>query len=678
MLPANDLGYLLTARLEDLREESSNLGNILRGQLRLASSHEDDRRMGIILCAMTSLGCRDDSHYASSTATDVAYRQACGANNWRSAAGFMITKRRETANFAHGGKILWIVTRLRELIGKEMEHGKQDQEEMSDQSFQQMLQSKYHEMTRNISLASYGGCCDDEDAFRQAVEQRHLQVAAIFHRFAEFKADSFFIILESADVSMCSDFLLSIPAWQSFLKDVRDENDMGDLAIMIHQSPLAFVWSEGHFGAGGEGDMYRQVCMRILSYHAIAKNDCTLFKCLLHSGMNMDELCRSWRDREVVEKTENMHGSFPQLPPGEDGHIILPSLLSVVAGQSNLTWIENLRDKGANMRDSMALLRAVKVGADLKTISRLLQAAKSQHHSANDSYGSAALRQALRSGRLDIAAMIVLCKAVNMDAVELSTEEWLDRAKPVTPLGEAILSDDLDVARWLLEHGADPSAYIAAFGTLHMTDRSSFLPLVTPLLAAVNQHNLPMVRLLVNFGAMVEDTRRSGLTRTPLQRAAELGQFNIVKYFIDRKARVDTIPTYSGGTALQLAAMNGHVGIAALLLEKGADPNHAPAKGDGRTAFEAAVEWGRVDMVSLLMRSGVDIDLCVGNPLEAQYERARRFAEGNGKFASKRNVERIYAQVQAHERRSETTVSTPQITPVEEIWSPGPMHEPIW
>ncbi|KAF1365509.1 hypothetical protein EJ07DRAFT_94920 [Lizonia empirigonia] len=72
-----------------------------------------------------------------------------------------------------------------------------------------------------------------------------------------------------------------------------------------------------------------------------------------------------------------------------------------------------------------------------------------------------------------------------------------------------------------------------------------------------------------------------GLLRTPLQRAAEIGDFPIVQYFIAQGATIDTVPVYGSGTALQLAAMSGHVGIARLLIEHGADVNHPPARGPG-------------------------------------------------------------------------------------------------
>jgi ankyrin repeat protein len=102
-----------------------------------------------------------------------------------------------------------------------------------------------------------------------------------------------------------------------------------------------------------------------------------------------------------------------------------------------------------------------------------------------------------------------------------------------------------------------------------------------------------------------------GLSRTPLQRAAEIGDFQMVEFFIENHAIVDGKPAFGGGTALQLAAMSGHVGIATLLIEHGADVNHPPARGPGRTAFEAAAEWCRPDVMYLLVQHGAQLDLKV-------------------------------------------------------------------
>jgi ankyrin repeat protein len=55
--------------------------------------------------------------------------------------------------------------------------------------------------------------------------------------------------------------------------------------------------------------------------------------------------------------------------------------------------------------------------------------------------------------------------------------------------------------------------------------------------------------------------------------------------------------------------MNGFVGVATYLIELGVNINYPPAEGEGRTAFEAAAENGRIDMMLLLIQSGVKLHL---------------------------------------------------------------------
>ncbi|KAI4938837.1 uncharacterized protein J4E92_000118 [Alternaria infectoria] len=257
-------------------------------------------------------------------------------------------------------------------------------------------------------------------------------------------------------------------------------------------------------------------------------------------------------------------------------------------------------------------------------------------------YGVAALRQAIRYR--DITRIEVLCGGVNADAIEPFIEESEEGKPAISPLGEAIIAKDSEIVLVLLKHGASSNACVSFDGFGMLEHIKSHMQRVTPLLAAIDVQSLPLVKILVEHGAELQYTRNMGISRTPLQRAAETGSFDIVEYLVDQGAIIDTTPVYSGGTALQLAAMNGFCGIAAFLLEHEADPNYPPAKGDGRTAFEAAAEWGHVDTMSLLMQWKVNLDAQFGEPSESQYERALDFAKENGFMASSRFVEHLYGQ----------------------------------
>lgn len=146
----------------------------------------------------------------------------------------------------------------------------------------------------------------------------------------------------------------------------------------------------------------------------------------------------------------------------------------------------------------------------------------------------------------------------------------------------------------------------------------------TALLRAVGRQDLAVLGLLVDSGADVNLFAAPRVRRTPLQKASELGAFEVVQFLLDRGADVNVGPAqYAGGTALQLAAMKGFAGIVELLLIKGADINAKAARMHGRTALEGAAENGRLDTVTLLLQAGVRI---TGDG-RRQFEKAMLFAE---------------------------------------------------
>ncbi|KAF2678237.1 ankyrin [Lentithecium fluviatile CBS 122367] len=456
------------------------------------------------------------------------------------------------------------------------------------------------------------------------------------------------ILLQYGRTAAISTLVFSDKRWSIPLSYARFEGDYTKLDDLLYRTQT--LQEEPGFPGGLwlRSSIDEQIALRALSYHAIQTKDSTLMKWLLEAGLDVDECC--WTVLDVGEgplmlfKPSSIGGRILPSTARAVGH--LPSLLAIAAEKNDRAMIRFLLAEGAKIVDTFALMRAVSSNADTATIELLLDASDDKQSSKKKQYGSDALRNAIRLSDYDMLRL--LAARTDINGLELVVEMDPKEPRSLSPLGEAILQRDLEAARILLGSGADPDTLVAYGGIANDSPAatSTILRRLCPLLAAIDTANLPMVQLLVQHGAAVDYPPKLGLLRTPLQRAAEIGNFELVQYLLDQWAPVDSAPFYSGGTPLQLAAIGGYVGVATLLLERGADPNYPPAEGEGRTAFEAAAEWGRVDTMTLLVQRGVDLDLAVGdNADDRQYERAVRFAEKRGQMASKRFVQDLFRQV---------------------------------
>jgi hypothetical protein len=451
-------------------------------------------------------------------------------------------------------------------------------------------------------------------------------------------------LLMHGRIAAVSALLRSDPRWRTALEAASDKGDFGALANIIYPTISCNAWF-----VYDEPIVQQQMSLRALAYDACQRKDYNIFKWLVECGIDTDELIFVEYEDPESSETHNYLSKRPDTKGGLGGQPwqhananaqIWPSLLAVAACQNDVPWMQFLLEEEVDGRDSMALLHAIKANVSIATVSQLLEIAGSQKRGDRRTYGSAALCEAIKHQTMELIDL--LCRNVDIDKIESSTEDALKSAQALSPLGEAILTGNIDIVRILLQNGANPNICITynclSFGK-HATD---LLPRISPLLAAIAAQNLPIVQLLVSHGADIDYKRPIGLLRTPLQRAAEIGDFTIVQYLVEQGATIDTPPMNCGGTALQLAAMTGYVGIVSFLLERGANPNYPPADGDGRTAFEAAAEWCRIDVMLLLMQRGVHLDLVTGNEHESQYRRARRFAEANGFPAAARFVKHLH------------------------------------
>jgi len=139
-------------------------------------------------------------------------------------------------------------------------------------------------------------------------------------------------------------------------------------------------------------------------------------------------------------------------------------------------------------------------------------------------------------------------------------------------LGNALMSDDVDVVKGLLELGADPN---------HSYHGTNTPPLMMVRSAAA-------ARALVDAGAIVAVKNDNGFT--PLFRATFLPP-DVTEVLLKAGAPVDQPLDSPNRTALWHAACRGNVAVVALLLSAGADPTVRP---EGMSALECA-QRGRED-----------------------------------------------------------------------------------
>ena len=87
------------------------------------------------------------------------------------------------------------------------------------------------------------------------------------------------------------------------------------------------------------------------------------------------------------------------------------------------------------------------------------------------------------------------------------------------------------------------------------------------------------------------------------RQAAQAGDSNKVKYWLDRNMSINAKSDASGNTALHGAARSGHFEVVQLLLDRGSDSKEKNYK--GMTALDMALQYGHQDIINLLSFSAL-------------------------------------------------------------------------
>ena len=186
-----------------------------------------------------------------------------------------------------------------------------------------------------------------------------------------------------------------------------------------------------------------------------------------------------------------------------------------------------------------------------------------------------------------------------------------------TPLSVASKNERFEVARVLLEQGADANyrdnrgRSVLHFASRHRSDDLARLLLdhganlnasdtwgETALHGASSEGSISVVTLLLKYGANVDARSKPG--RTPLQWAVEMGHLEVVQLLISHGADVNARKE-NRWTPLHLAACFGHLQIVEVLLEYGTDPHARNDKGE--TPFQLASRLNRTQIMRLLSES---------------------------------------------------------------------------
>ncbi len=177
-------------------------------------------------------------------------------------------------------------------------------------------------------------------------------------------------------------------------------------------------------------------------------------------------------------------------------------------------------------------------------------------------------------------------------AIVASNPEFVSGNDGQTPLGAAIGNGQLEIARFLLEHGADASA--GSYGS-------------SPLSQAFGRYNddwKPLAELLVAKGADVNAPDDSG--QSLLVRALQNGsdrQKDRVAWLLAHGVDVNT-PT-RGVAPLNTAFASSNIEVVKLLLDK-ADVKHPDDA--GQTPLFGAVQSGKIDIVRAVLERGAPVN----------------------------------------------------------------------
>ena len=339
------------------------------------------------------------------------------------------------------------------------------------------------------------------------------------------------------------------------------------------------------------------------------------------------------------------------------------AVLSVIAPSVERGLQTPLHAAGTELR----LIDAVKAG-DRARVRTLIKQPAELTRTEGD--GTTALHWAVRADDLETVKLLLSAGA----DVKAATREG------ITPLSLAAINGSLVMTETLLRAGANPNVALPEGESILMTAARTGRPDVvkalitagadvnarenwfgeTALMWAAAENHPEAVHVLVEAGADVNarsklldvPRRRTGQSVlplgswTPLMHAARQGSLDGLRALIDEGADLNLVDP-DGATALVIAIINANFDEAALLAEKGANPNigdkeakmaalyaavdmHRLAIGHGRPNTKPSGQLDAVDLVKVLLAHGADPNQKLSAPTMQRHHTGGDRALGEG------------------------------------------------
>lgn len=130
------------------------------------------------------------------------------------------------------------------------------------------------------------------------------------------------------------------------------------------------------------------------------------------------------------------------------------------------------------------------------------------------------------------------------------------------------------------------------------------------LIKAVEKNDLNSLEKLLKANLIDLSSVMNQEGYTPLIIACEKGFEAIVKLLLDHGAKIDGTTADGYFTPLRMAALSGHAHLVSMLLEQGAPLWDTQSQvAEHQSALFVAAEFGRVDVVKVLLKYGANVDV---------------------------------------------------------------------